>query len=418
MTELGLLVQSYNPSAICLQESHLKTCDKDKLTLKNFALYSTYSDDMERATGGSSIFINTNLIHSPVALDTELQAVAVRVSFAKTVTLCSIYVPPKSILSVHKLHNLIEQLPAPFILLGDFNAHNPLWGSDSLSNKGKVLEEFMSQEDLCFFNDGSATYLHPGNGAYSAIDLTVTDGALLQDFSWKVHDDLCGSDHFPIILEHLSSNSLERMPRWKFDRADWHSFETICEDELDPQVVLAADDPIETFTNIILSAADRTIPKTSTNPKSKSKPWYDNDCKNAIKDRKKAERHFNKHPLPGNLSQVRITRAKTRRTLKTKRRKCWRDFVSGITSKTPMRKVWNMIQRLKGKNNKPKVQHLKEGNGLLTSPSDIANRLADNFTEKSSSANYSPQFQRIKARKERSKPNFASKNLEDYNTSF
>ena len=122
MTELGLLVQSYNPSAICLQESHLKTCDKDKLTLKNFALYSTYSDDMERATGGSSIFINTNLIHSAVALDTELQAVAVRVSFAKTVTLCSIYVPPKSTLSVYKLHHLIEQLPAPFILLGDFNA--------------------------------------------------------------------------------------------------------------------------------------------------------------------------------------------------------------------------------------------------------------------------------------------------------
>ena len=53
------------------------------------------SDDMQRATGGSSIFINTNLIHSPMALDTELQAVAVRVSFAKTVTLCSIYVPPK-----------------------------------------------------------------------------------------------------------------------------------------------------------------------------------------------------------------------------------------------------------------------------------------------------------------------------------
>ena len=69
-------------------------------------------------------------------------------------------------------------------------------------SKGKVLEEFLSQADLCFFNDGSDTYLHPGNGAYSAIDLTVTDGALLQDFSWKVHDDLCGSDHFPIILEH------------------------------------------------------------------------------------------------------------------------------------------------------------------------------------------------------------------------
>ena len=55
---------------------------------------------------------------------------------------------------------------------------------------------------------------------------------------------------------------------------------------------------------------------------------------------------------------------------------------------------------------------------MLTSPSDIANKLADNLTKKSSSANYPPEFQRIKARKERSKPNFVSKNLEDYNTTF
>ena len=23
-----------------------------------------------------------------------------------------------------------------------------------------------------------------------------------QDCEWKVHDDLCGSDHFPILLKH------------------------------------------------------------------------------------------------------------------------------------------------------------------------------------------------------------------------
>jgi len=40
---------------------------------------------------------------------------------------------------------------------------------------------------LCIFNDGTDTYLSPGNGFYSAIDLTVTDPSLLLDFSWKVH---------------------------------------------------------------------------------------------------------------------------------------------------------------------------------------------------------------------------------------
>jgi hypothetical protein len=60
---------------------------------------------------------------------------------------------------------------------------------------------------LCIFNDGTDThiYLHPGNVSYSAIELTVTDPSLLLEFSWKVHGDLCRSDHFPITLESLSS---------------------------------------------------------------------------------------------------------------------------------------------------------------------------------------------------------------------
>jgi hypothetical protein len=61
---------------------------------------------------------------------------------------------------------------------------------------------------ICSYRDQS------GNGSYSAIDLTVTDPSLLLDFSWKVHDELCGNDHFPIILESLNSTVGERPTRY------------------------------------------------------------------------------------------------------------------------------------------------------------------------------------------------------------
>ena len=83
-----------------------------------------------------------------------------------------------------------------------------------------------------------------------------------------------------------------------------------------------------------------------------------------------------------------------------------------------MRKVWNMVQKLKGKNNKPKVQHLKDGDNILTSPSSIANKLAETISQKSSSNNYSPQFQHIKQQKEKIKLPFTSKYLEEYNRPF
>ena len=122
--ELTLLVQLYNPIAICLQETHLK--ETDKINLKGYTMYNTYGNTGERASGGSTIFVRDNVIHSPVTLTTDLQTVAVRMSLDKTITLCSVYIPPNMRVESSQWKNLADQLPSPFMLLGDFNAHNPL----------------------------------------------------------------------------------------------------------------------------------------------------------------------------------------------------------------------------------------------------------------------------------------------------
>jgi hypothetical protein len=67
--------------------------------------------------------------------------------------------------------------------VNDFNGRIPLWDSKTTNDKGKKLEDFISQEGLCIFNNGTDIYLHPGNGSYSAIDLTVADPSLLLEFS-------------------------------------------------------------------------------------------------------------------------------------------------------------------------------------------------------------------------------------------
>ena len=95
----------------------------------------------------------------------------------------------------------------------------------------------LSQEGLCIFNDGADTYFNPGNESYSAIGLTVTDPFFLLDFSWKVHDDLYESDHFPIILESLHSTVGERPTRYKFDKADWPLYEQICRETLQTEMI-------------------------------------------------------------------------------------------------------------------------------------------------------------------------------------
>ena len=131
----------------------------------------------------------------------------------KVVTFCSIYLPPSDHVVKTDLINLIEQLPYPFVLLGDFNGHSPVWGNESYNSRGQMLEDLFSEMDLCILNDGSA------------IDLSICGPSLVLDYEWNIHEDLCGSDHFPVIL---TSNTVEEEAtpnRWNFKKADWLSFQ-------------------------------------------------------------------------------------------------------------------------------------------------------------------------------------------------
>ena len=83
--------------------------------------------------------------------------------------------------------------------MGDFNSHNEIWGSNKTDKKGKIIESLLNKHHLCIYNNRSNTYLHRATGTYSVIDLTICDLNLFLDYDWKVHNDTCGSDHFPIL---------------------------------------------------------------------------------------------------------------------------------------------------------------------------------------------------------------------------
>ena len=87
------------------------------------------------------MLINNVYLFSEVQLNTPLQAMAVRVTLSKAVTVCNIYIPPSVDVSLSDLEELIQQLPAPFVLVGDFNAHSPLWGDVKQDFRGQIVEK-------------------------------------------------------------------------------------------------------------------------------------------------------------------------------------------------------------------------------------------------------------------------------------
>ena len=413
--EINLLLNTENPVAFCLQETFLK--DTDKIDFRGYKSFNLFGPNDERASGGVSIIVNEKVPHSSISLNTTLQAVAVRVTMHKAITICSVYLPPSLKLNPADLVTLVQQLPAPFMLLGDFNGHHTLWGCKDTNKRGEQLQDFLTNNNVSLMNDKSFTYLHPATGSYSSIDLSFCSPSLFLDFDWKVGDDLCGSDHFPIFVETAHPTDPPGH-RWNLGKADWTLFQSLCEENIKLDKFYDDDDPIATFTNILQDVTEQSIPKTTTVPKHIKKPWFNDEVKEAIRDRKKILREFNSQPIQQNLNRVKIFRAKARRVIRKNKRMTWSEYVSKLNDRTSVKTTWDMIRKIKGKSKGSNVKHLKKNGNLITSKKDIANTLADTFSKNSSPDNCTDEFLRVKQQQEKQKLNFKSNNFEDYNKPF
>ena len=170
----------------------------------------------------------------------------------------------------------------------------------------------------------------------------------------------------------------------------------MCEESLITVSLSDSIDPIAGFTSSLIDICGKCIPKTSASPK-KSNPWYNQDCKEAIKERKQALSKFCKYPTKENLNNVRLFRAKARRTIKSAKRKSWRTYVSKLNYKTPIKKVWDMIRKISGKSKSASYKHLNTNfnntEAKSTSKKDIADTLGSTFMKNSSNRNYCEKFQ-------------------------
>ncbi len=356
--ELELLQQKYQPAVFCLQETLLKDEKynlNEKYSLKGFEPYHKVGtiDSEGRAHGGVSIMVKESIPQHVLPLNTTLQAIAVNMTLNQQITVCSIYLPPSSNPNTEELEYLLGQLPSPYIIVGDFNAHNELWGGSRSDRKGKQVETLIASKNLCLWNDNSPTYIHPATGSQTSIDLSLCSPGLLLDFDWRVEEDLHGSDHFPIILESNHPTPDERTPTWNFHRADWNLFSSLCESKIKAETFETVDDPVSAFTQALHSIADQSIPKTSGKPKKLSKPWFDSSCKDAIRERKKALNILRNNITPQNLQNLKIWRARARRVIRTSKRNSWREFISKLNSHSPMKKCWDMIRKINGKKGAP-----------------------------------------------------------------
>ena len=373
----------------------------DQLNIRDFNTYNYIYSEGQRPSDGSSILVHSSYPRREIKLVTNLQAVAVSVTLGKEITICSVCIRPNFHLETEHLDTLLKQLPSSYILVDDFSGQNILWRCKDNNPKGNIIEDFISKNDLYLMNDKSHTYLHLATGKFSSLDLSICHPSLLLDFDWTVSEDQHGSDHFTVIIESVNNSTNDHNAKWKLNKANWELNHSLCEEQF-----LGSSRWFYFFSSQHLS------PKTSTNPK-KSKPSYNDDCKDAIKQRKQALSKFCRYPLKENLNSLEF-QSKGWSNNKASKRKSWKSYVSNLNHKIPIKKVWDMTRKISGKTESPSFTHLNTKRGAkATSKEKIANTLGDTFLDNSPSRNYSEKFQNIIKQKEKIKLNFTSSNTEE-----
>ncbi|GFT78977.1 putative RNA-directed DNA polymerase from transposon X-element [Trichonephila clavipes] len=211
-------IRQYHPVYVALQETFLKSCHKTKI-----CGYGCVRKDTEEpsVSGGICIFTSLDFPSSALPLHTSLQAVAVRIHSTSLIIVCCLYLPPNAVIHQQDLNNLVDQLPAPFVILGDFNGHSTLWGSVKTNTRGRQIEQVLSDHYLCLLNHEKPTYFHEPTRSFHTLDLAICSPSLFPNLNLSVEKDLYNNDHFPVILSQDSDTGGKTFPpMYSYSRAD------------------------------------------------------------------------------------------------------------------------------------------------------------------------------------------------------
>ena len=133
--------------------------------------------------------------------------------------------------------------------------------------------------------------------------------------------------------------------RWNFQKVDWLSFQAQCSSELTEEAVMSAEDPTSQFTDHLIQAAGKATPKTRFLKKFPTVPWFNDSCKKAIKEWKKAQQKFFSNPTLSNVQNFKILRAKPRHVVKQQKRNSWRHLCNKLNSKRKLKRSGKLLRK-------------------------------------------------------------------------
>ena len=381
------------PDFICIQESWLKYSINYKLD--NYSIVR--KDRFNGRGGGVCIFIKNNIIHKVKENDLLNNIEYIHIEFFlnnKIFNLVNLYNPGRKINKDE--YNFLFTLKN-VIICGDFNSKNTIWGSDTIDLNGKILQELMDENNLYLLNDGSATHI-TYNGIQTTLDLTFISNCLSHISNWNTLNDTLGSDHYLIRIELYQKRKVNEVDSkcnlWNYKKANWNLFRENLENL---QSIRSIDhSEINKYWNNIskdiTDAANKFIPKVKIRFKNPV-PYWNKECDDAIKERKRAKRKVLRSKLPQDYIVYKQKKALAQKVIKSSNKLYWQNYCKSLNKNSNFNKIWKTIYKMKNSDKSSNsIPIIIENNKEHITDEQKAEALANCFCSVSSDQNYEQSF--------------------------
>ena len=345
-------------------------------------------------------------------------AVTVETKDKETVTVVNVYYP-EGVQRAEYLDWMSNIEVSKYIICGDFNSHSPLWSSTRAQSDsgGSHIEAMLENVDMCILNDGTITRI-PDISQHnpSAIDLTFCSSNVFMDMDWSVEDDPLGSDHLPVHITYDYSPktiSNHTHQNYIYDKANWVMFRSILERADYPDNFDAPDSWYSRFQSIVVSAANRSIPKSNNkdqngNDKKRLNEWWNDKCQEQRSLYRRLVKNYKRSKNLDNFEEMKKQKIIYNKTLAEAKLAFWSKYLNeNVQSYRDANCLYKKLRHIKGRFHPP--EHPLEVNGMKTTdPKEKADILAETFSSVSQNSSLSTDQLNFRLLKETnfSKPNF------------
>ena len=151
--ELQRIINNYNPWCLCLQHT-----GNHNTNIKNYKLASQSIGNNNEL--GTSIYVHNEVIYDNINVtrsEFQYSATALKLSDGTKFSVLNTYNQPLFNYRFNDLKEIINGIPKPILLVGDMNAHNPIWDENysTADEAGKKIEEIIDELNLVCLNDES-----------------------------------------------------------------------------------------------------------------------------------------------------------------------------------------------------------------------------------------------------------------------